>query len=178
MAKISYTNLKLKTKEDVKNVKYQDLDIEVLQYLPIENKNSIVQLTLQNSKTSQGEYDMIMIDMLFHVYLIYLYTNINFTEKQKENPSKIYDSFKSTGLLDEIILAIPEEEYEELFNYLEETLESSINYRYSLYGSVSGIINELTSNTQGAINAINQFDPSQFQNVLDFAKSVNGGRNV
>lgn len=178
MAKVSYTNLKLKIKEDIKTVKYQDLDIEVLQYLPIESKNAIVQMVLQNAKDSQGEYEPIMIDMLFHVYLIYLYTNISFTEKQKENPSKIYDNFKSTGLLDEIILTIPEEEYEELFGYLEESLSNSIEYKRSLYGSISGVLNELTSNTQGAISAINQFDPTQFQNVLDFAKSVNGGRNV
>ena len=81
MAKVSYTNLKLKIKEDIKTVKYQDLDIEVLQYLPIESKNAIVQMVLQNAKDSQGEYEPIMIDMLFHVYLIYLYTNISFTEK-------------------------------------------------------------------------------------------------
>jgi hypothetical protein len=178
MAKVSYANLKLKTKEEIKIVKHQDLEIEVLQYLPIESKNTLVKMTLQNAKDLQGEYDMIMLDMLFNVYLIYLYTNINFTEKQKENPSKIYDSFKSSGLLDEIILAIPESEYEEVFTYLEDSLEESTEYKRSLYGSVASLLNELTSNTQGALDAINQFDPSQFQNVLDFARSVNGGRNV
>ena len=40
-----------------------------------------------------------------------MYSNITFTEKQKENPLKLYDTLKSNGIIDKVILAMDEEEY-------------------------------------------------------------------
>ena len=49
--------------------------------------------------------------------ILYSYTNINFTEKQKEDPAKLYDLVVSGGLIKLVLQAIPEEEY----NILETT---------------------------------------------------------
>ena len=38
MAKVTFTKLALKKKEEVKNIKINDIDIEVKQYLPVNDK--------------------------------------------------------------------------------------------------------------------------------------------
>jgi hypothetical protein len=43
--------------------------------------------------------------------VIYQYTNLSFTEKQKEDPVKIYDLLEGNGIIDKIVAAIPEIEY-------------------------------------------------------------------
>ena len=101
--KVSYANLKLKTQDNVKTFKFQDNEIEVLQYLPIEDKCALVNIILQNTQQESGLYDHIRVDMYFHLYLVYMYRNLNFTEKQKENEDKIYDALTSNGLMDLII---------------------------------------------------------------------------
>jgi hypothetical protein len=42
--------------------------------------------------------------------IIYHYTNISFTEKQKEDPGKLYDLCEGSGLLAAVVKAIPETE--------------------------------------------------------------------
>jgi hypothetical protein len=49
----------------------------------------------------------IKVDIYFTLELIDAYTNITFTEKQKEDPCKLYDLFASSGLMEAITNAIP-----------------------------------------------------------------------
>ena len=81
MAKVSYANLKLKTNTEVNTFEFQGQTIEVLKYLPIEDKYDLVMIALQKAE-QDGIYNPILLDMYFHLYLIYMYTNISFTEKQ------------------------------------------------------------------------------------------------
>ena len=88
MAKISYTSLKLKTDTSVKTIDFNESKIEVLQYLPISEKYDMLNITLQ--KCREGAiYNPLKKDMFFHLNLVYLYTNINFTEKQREDEAKL-----------------------------------------------------------------------------------------
>ena len=50
MAKVNYTSLKLKTDNSVKTFQFHDTNIDVLQYLPIEDKYDLVMITLQKAK--------------------------------------------------------------------------------------------------------------------------------
>ena len=49
MIKTSYANLKLKVNTEVKSVDYNGNVIEVLQYLPIDDKYSLINITLQKA---------------------------------------------------------------------------------------------------------------------------------
>ena len=54
MAKITYSSLKLKTKEDIKEINFNDSKIEVKQYLPIADKIDLVdQSFLENYLNNQ-----------------------------------------------------------------------------------------------------------------------------
>lgn len=177
MAKTTYTNLKIKVDTSIATVKHGESEIEVLQYLPAEDKMSLVNLTLQGSYKG-GIHDSVALDTLFHVYLIYMYTNITFTDKQKENPFKIYDTFKSTGLLDEILKAIPDTEYNSLLHFLEETMEKQAKFYNSFAGFVQGLLDALPEQAGKAVEMLNNFDMNKYQDVLNFAQSINGDRAI
>ena len=106
MAKVSFGTLKLKKQETTTTIKIADKDIEVLNYLPIEDKLDLIQITLQKSQVEDGSFDPILIEAYFNLNIVYLYTNINFTEKQREDEMKLYNLLEGNGLLDEIIASI------------------------------------------------------------------------
>ena len=58
MAKVSYTNLKLKINKEIKEISFNDTKIEVLQYLPIEDKYDLVMITLQKAEKKILSADM------------------------------------------------------------------------------------------------------------------------
>lgn len=177
MAKVSYANLKLKINEETVKIMFKDTEIEVLQYLPIDDKYSLISITLQKAQ-EENTYSPVLLDMFFHLHLVYLYTNITFTDKQREDEAKLYDILKSNGLMDEIIKAIPEVEYNMLYNYLEEESRNRTKAKRSAVGLIQSIINDLPTQAQAAMDIVNNFDKEKYQNVIDFAKAANGGRDI
>ena len=177
MAKITYSSLKLKTKEEIKEIDFEGNKIEVKQYLPITDKIDLIDITLQKSK-EERLYNPIKVNMYFHLHLIYLYTNISFTEKQREDEEKLYDVLDSNGLIDAVVAAIPENEYTDLLNKTAEKIDNELKYNTTTAALVSKIIDELPMNAQAMADAVNNFDPTKYQAVLDFAKAANGGRDI
>lgn len=177
MTKISYSSLKLKTKTDIKTFDYKGNTIEVLQYLPVEDKYDLLMITLQNS-LEDGVYNPMKMDLFFHLYLVFLYTNISFTEKQKEDPFKLYNAIKSNGLLDLVLTNISEEEYSTLFKFLEEISKAKTKYNRSVVGLLQSVIHDLPAQANAMKEIMDNFDPDKFKNVIEFAKAANGGRDI
>ena len=177
MSKVSYANLKLKVDTSVDTFDFNNQTIEVLKYLPIEDKYDLVMITLQKCY-EEGIYNPIKKDMYFHLYMVYMYTDIGFTEKQKEDETKLYDVLESNGLITEVIKNIPEEEYNKLFEYMDEIINMSLSYKSSAGALVSTFINDLPRQAEAAAKIIEQFDKNDFQQVLNFAKAANGGRDI
>lgn len=80
MNKIAYSTLKLKTDDSVNTFEFQGKTIEVLKYLKIEDKYDLVMITLQKAEEN-GIYNQLKLDMFFHLHLVYMYTNLSFTDK-------------------------------------------------------------------------------------------------
>lgn len=177
MAKTTYAGMKLKVQTSPKKIDFNGNEIEVLQYLPIEAKYDLVMITLQKS-LENGIYNPIKKDMYFHLYMMYMYTDISFTEKQKEDESKLYDTLQSNGLISEVITNIPEEEYNLLFEYMDEIIEETMYFRTSLPSLLNDIITTLPEKAKDAVEALNNFDPEKYQELIAFAKSVNGDREI
>ena len=177
MAKITYSSLKLKIKDEVKTIDYNGNQIEIKQYLPIEDKIDLIDIVLQKSK-EDNIYNPMKMDMYFHLYLIYLYTNITFTEKQKEDEGKLYDILNSNGLIDLIIENLSENEYDYLLDLLSEKENILLSYNTTAAAIVANIINDLPKNAQIMADIMQNFNPEQYQNVINFAKAANGGRDI
>lgn len=177
MGKTTFTSLKLKMKEEVKTIDFNESKIEVKQYLPIKDKIDLVDITLQKSREDRL-YNPLKVNMYFHLNLIYLYTNISFTEKQREDEEKLYDLLDSNGLIDSIVSNIPEFEYNDLLNKTIEKVENELQYNTTAAAIISKLINDLPKNAQAAASIVENFDKEKYKAVVDFAKAANGGRDI
>lgn len=177
MAKVSYASLKLKVEKEIKTFDFNENTIEVTAYLPIEDKYDLVAITLQKAE-QEGIYNPVLLDLYFHLHLVYMYTNLSFTEKQKENEPKIYDTLKTNGFFDKFLEVLPEDEYEELLDYIEEIMDLELTYKNTAGAVLQSVIQDLPKNAQAAADIVKGFDPKQYQAVIDFATAANGGRNI
>lgn len=177
--KATFANMKLKVDASTKELKIADnLDsIKVLQYLPIQDKYDLIMITLQNAREG-AIYNPLKIDYFFHLYLVYSYTDISFTEKQKENPEKIYDTLTSTGLMDKIIDLIPDSEYKYLKVNMEEIAAGLEEYNSRAGGAIRALIEELPQQAALFGEIMDNFDQEKYQNVIAFAQAANGGRDI
>ena len=177
MANITYASLKLKNNLEKEKIDFNGHEIEILQYLPIEDKYSLVNVTLQKAKEG-SIYNPVKIDWFFHLNLVYMYSNITFTDKQREDEAKLYDTLTSNGLMDMIISKIPDNEYQTLFSYIGSLMDDTLNYKNSLSGTISELVQSLPERADQMQKIVDNFDKEKFQEVINFAKAANGGRDI
>ena len=175
--KASFTNMKLKVNNSVKTFQFAGQTIEVLQYLPAQDKYDLIMVALQNA-IEEGNYNEFKLNTYFELYLVYMYTNISFTEKQRENELKIYDQLKSNGFFEKFYAVLPEDEYNELLNTIQIIKEDNMKYRASTAAVLNNVIDNLPKNAEAAAKIVESFDPNQFKAVVDFARAANGGRDI
>lgn len=177
MKKISYANLKLKINTDTKTVDYNGNTIEVLQYVSASDKYDLVHMVL-NKSFEEGLFNPVKVDVYFHLGLVYLYSNLNITDKQRENEFDLYDNLASNGILTQILELIPESEYQTLYTYIEEFQKKTLKYRYSAAATLQTFIQDLPKNAEAAKNIVDNFDKEQYKEVIEFARNANGGRKI
>lgn len=177
MAKVSFANLKLKVDKEVKTVDYGGTQIEVLQYLPIADKKDLVDITLQKAEEN-GIYDPIQVDMYFHLHIVYMYSNLSFTDKQKEDESKLYDILESNGLIAAVLKGMREKEYSTLYAWIVDKQKKIMKYKNTAGAVLQSVINDLPRNAEAAAQIVENFDPTKYQEVINFATAANGGRPI
>lgn len=142
MAKISYNKLGI-TKDElnkVQTVEYNDQTIEVKQYLPIAEKSELITRVLNNSvDENTGYYNLLKLDMNLGLEIVYSYSNISFTEKQKEDPMKLYDMLNASKVLNLIIGLVPDGEFYYLNKTTHEMANNIVAYRNSAMGIMEAI---------------------------------------
>lgn len=142
MAKISYNKLGI-TKDElnrVQTVEYNDQTIEVKQYLPIAEKSELITRVLNNSvDENTGYYNLLKLDMNLGLEIVYAYSNISFTEKQKEDPMKLYDMLNASKVLNLIIGLVPDGEFYYLNKTTYEMANNIVTYRNSVMGIMEAI---------------------------------------
>ena len=139
MAKIGFTKLGLKPNNEVVNIEFNGQNIEVKQYLPVEEKLELITNVLELSHDSNNFSNPIKVQVYTALEMIDKYTNISFTEKQKENPTKLYDLLNGNGLLEKIIDAVPQIEYDELIHGIYDTIDAVYSYQNSVLGILDTI---------------------------------------
>ena len=142
MAKISFTKLKLTKKNEIKTLKYNGEEIEVKQYLPIQDKLALISRVISYAADQYNFANSVKLDLFLSLEIMYEYTNINFTEKQKENPTKLYDLLEENGLIDAVISLIPSTEYQTLYEGVAEISKSVYNYQNSVLGILENVVKD------------------------------------
>ena len=141
MAKIAFTKLGL-TKAAESAVKFTEINgqtIEVKQYLPINDKLNLIAKVLNQSADDNNFANPIKLDVFTSLEIVFAYTNISFTEKQKEDLVKLYDLLESNGIFNMIIAEIPQTEYHTIVDGVEECANAVYTYKNSVLGLLDSI---------------------------------------
>lgn len=154
----------------------KNCQIKVKTYLPIEDKYDLITIALQKSKVDDI-YNELLLDMYFHLNIIYLYTDIEFTLEDRENEFSLYDTLEYNGIIDNVV-SILRDEYDVLKTMLEEMKKVNLTYNHTAAAVIKKIINDLPANAAAAKEIVDSFDPAQYQSVIDFAAAANGGRPI
>lgn len=177
MAILNYSDLGLIKSNEIKTFKWNDKEIEVFQYLPIDSRYDIVMITLQESYEN-GIYNPIKLDKFFHLNLVYMYTNLIFTDDERMDTDKLFDEMKSTGFFESFLKNINAKEYAEMQEDIEQIARLSMQYKSTAASVLRNLIEDLPANAEAAQKIIDNFDPEKYQNVMNFAKAANGGRPI
>lgn len=139
MAKVSFTKLGLKKNEEVGILHINEQDIEVKQYLPINEKLELISSVINSAADENNFSNPVKENVFLTLEILYHYTNINFTDKQKEDPVKLYDLVVSSGLVNKVTDLIPEEELDEVINGVAQSVKAIYTYRNSVLGILESI---------------------------------------
>ena len=139
MAKIGFTKLSLKRKNEVKTITINNNQIEIKQYLPVNEKLDLIARVINGAHDQNNFPNPIKIEVIGTLEIIMAYTNISFTEKQKEDIAKLYDLLDSNGVVNTIIAAIPEEEYNFVIDGIDDTIEAVYAYQNSVLGILESV---------------------------------------
>ena len=141
MAKVSFAKLSLARNQEVKKVEWGEYTIEVKQYLPINEKLNLISNVINAAHDENNYSNPVKVDVYTALEIMYAYTNINFTEKQKEDVTKLYDLIVSSGLYAKVLEAIPGSEHCNLLN----AIKKSIDAIYAYQNSVMGILDTIST---------------------------------
>lgn len=172
---MQYKDLNLKINTETKKV--PELDIEVLQFLPIQDKIDLIDIALQKSEQN-GIYNEMKLEMYFNLYIIYLYTNLVFDEKDRIDEFTLYNELESNDIISKVIAAIPEEEYDFLFDTLQIMKKNSIKYKNSVASVLNSFIKDLPKNAEQAMSIMQNFNPNDYKEIQNFAEKANANRPI
>ena len=165
LAKISYNKLALSKliNEEPQIVHFNNFEIEVLQFLPIEKKLFLISDIINNSIDDNNFYNPCRVEIFMTVKIIECYTNLNITDKQKEDIFKLYDQLTASGLAELIFEKIPTKDYEFIYRGVVKTIKNIYKYKNSVLGILDAISEDYSN-----VN----FDITELQNKIQDPNSL------
>lgn len=142
MVKVPFTKLKCKINDNEMPVQIGEEIIAIKQYLPIQDKLGLIGRVVEFAHEQDYNYsNPVKIGVYRDLEIVFTYTNISFTDKQKEDLPKLYDMLYSSGIIKTIIDNIPEDEYLEIVWGIKDSVEAIYQYQNSALGILDGIKN-------------------------------------
>ena len=162
MAKISLTKLnKIKSLEPV-DIKIGEETISVIQYLPLEKKLTLMQSIIEQAgNNEEGFYNIVKLSVFYTIEMLRAYTNISFTEKQLEDPQKLYDIIVLNKIWNTIKQSIPEDEVNYIWENTCALAREITDYNHSALGILNLLSNDydnLSLDTTDMANKLSNVD--------------------
>ena len=143
MAKIAFSKLNKVKSLPAKTVKFNDCDIEIEQYLPLEKKvDLIIDVIEQSGNGEEGFFNLVKLEAYYRIEMIKAYTNISFTDKQMEDVTKIYDALILNDIWAFVEDNIPETERGYIWNSILALAEEITKYNNSILGVLKSIVQD------------------------------------
>ena len=165
----NYSDLGLKTNNDIITFKFKDKEIEIFKYLPLEYKYDVIMSALHDSD-EQGVYNYLKLDAYFNLNMFLSYVkNVNFTQEQMSDKLKLYNEIYSSGLLEAFLAAIDEKEYNDCYDVLERMVEIIMKYRNTAGAVLQTVINALPEKAKEAAAIVDGLDPEKMGKISGLA---------
>lgn len=179
MAKVAFNKLGLKMNQSVKTIEYNDsISIEVKQYLPVNEKLKMMGEILSSTMDQNNFANPVKQNVFTTIAIIEYYTNINFTDKQKEDPTKLYDAICGGDLYQKIIDNIPEEEINEVNEGIDGIILAYYQYTNSILGILENVKQNYNAKEMDISELLNQInDPEAFGILKQIAPAIVGQNN-
>lgn len=173
-----FKDMNLTPINEIKTVEIGDnIKFNVKQYLPAEDKNAILEIAMQTA--DQGTIlNTFALDAIFHTYLVFKYTDIEFSIEEKENLFELYDLLESNGIIDAMVAAIPKEEYESLTHYLNEMVDSYLTYRNSARALVEQFSMFAPQAAEKLTEVTKDFDIEKLQQIVSLADKAGENNKI
>ena len=149
MAKVPFTKLSTIKSIPVKEINFNNQKIMVEQYLPLSQKLDLIQTVIELSGDGEeGFFNIVKLKTFYTIEMLKAYTNISLTEKQQEDPAKLYDAIVMNGIWEGVIESIPQEERDEIWGNILTLAREVTEYNHSALG----ILKTITSSDYENLN--------------------------
>ena len=173
----NFKELDIETNSEYKTFNFNGQEIKVKPFLSTSEKYDIIMISLQQAE-EDGYINPMLLDIFFHLNLVYAYTDIEFDMEDRAEPLELSDKLKLSGLLSIILNCINADEYAEMLEYVEEIKAAKERYKRSVVSIAEKLIDDLPANAKAALDIVDNFDENKFAAVKDFAEAANGNRPI
>lgn len=161
-----YIDIDTKYNKDYKTIQWRGSNIKILEYLPIDEKIALIDISLQKSMYN-GMVHPLQLKKYYELGLVYMYTDITFSEQDRADEATIYDSLCASGLLNEIIKSIPAKEIQICAEMLKDTKFAIEKHKVSAVGIIETFINILSEEVPNIMKQLEQLTPEQAKRTLE-----------
>lgn len=173
----NYSDLNLKTNTKGITFKFQDQEIEIFEYLPLEYKYDVIMCSLHDAD-ERGVYNYIKLDAYFHLNLFLSFVkNINFSQDDMADKLKLYNEIQSSGLMDAFLAAVPEREYRDCLEALTHMEETVMKYRNTAGAALQALMEQMPKVAGEASQLIDQLGPENMGKLTKLAEMFQLAKN-
>lgn len=133
------SEIKVVQSTEVRTINWNGTVISIKQYLPVNDKLALISWVINQSADDMKFYNVGKIDVFFTLGILQYYTDIEFNAEDK--PTELYDIFVSSGLYKACKNEMAYSEYE----WLQKTLNDTVDSIYKYQNSVMGILDTVTA---------------------------------
>lgn len=137
--KPTFAKLGLKINNEVNTVIINDQEITVKQYLPVNEKLALIGDVIEQAADNNNFANPVKLEVFTKLEIVFNYTNLTFTEKQKEDLVKLYDTLESNNIFNQIMAAMDELELKTIVDSIEECAKAIYTYKNSVLGLLDTI---------------------------------------
>lgn len=153
-----YKDVDTKYKKTFKTINWREKEIKVLTYISIKDKIDLVDIAIQKA-TINGMIHPFLLKQYYELNIVYLYTDIVFSQEDRADEDKLYDELYTSGLLNEIIKNMNAKEIQLLSSMLSDTCMAMKEYYKSVAGFVEAIVEYASTKLPLAVEQVSNFNP-------------------
>lgn len=173
--KTAFSTLKLKTDKTYLEFMFENKPVQVLRYLPVQEKEDIIEIAYQKAIINSN-FNPILFNIYFLLNVVYSYTNLTFTDEQRRDEKKLYDMICSSGLLDIILNNIPESEMTFFKDNIEDYVSQSLVQDYSAVGIFNNVVGSFNTFSKVISDKLSNVDEKTLQALIDALPNLVNGK--